>query len=298
MTDLHLKYVIELGFKTIRANPDRFIKDIFGNAQLEPHAAIYGNRMIEMVKNWFMKTDVPVVLGFDLTEAKFPAVTIVLQGASPAMPMLGDYMGHEWEDVPSQEREVLVPKFVPESATETSEGALMITPPANMPLEQKELFLPGLTVRDNKNKEYPLSLDDNGNILILEKNSPLSEIDLTELEVISPYMDARYSRGAMIYDEQAVVGVHGHSNRNEGLWLYYIVMWILLRSRPILAATFGMELSFPSASDFSKDDSFADNNIWRRFISVSTKTTWTWEQAKQKDILGLIMSVFYEPYES
>lgn len=295
MIDIHLKHIIEFGLKTIRSNPDKHLKDIFGDFNLDPHAALYGNRLIGLVKNWINKTEIPVVLGFDLSAAKMPAVTINLLSTSVSQSYLGDYGGTLPEDLQAQEKEVIVPKFKPESVEWNEENnALILNLPNEITAEQRELFIPGLIIRDDNQREYLISADADANILILEnsESAPLSEISLTHLEVISPVISATYTRGHMLMDETAMIAVHGHTDRNEGLWLYYIVMWILLKYRPLMIATFGLDLALPAASDFSKDDSTIGTNTWRRFINVSAKSVWSWESARQQDVVGVLASVF------
>ena len=295
MLDIHLKHVLEFGLKTIRSNPDKHLKDIFGDFNLDPHAALYGNRIIGLVKNWITKTEIPVVLGFDLSSAKMPAITVHLVSTSPAQTYMGDYGGSSSEDLDAHQIEVIVPKFKPKAVFwNDSKTSLILSLPDEMPIEQRELFLPGLKLRDDKFREYAISIDNDGNIIVLEDSprAPLSQISLVELEVTSPVFTARYSRGHMLMDETAAIAVHGHTDRNEGLWLYYITMWILLKYRPLMISTFGLDLAVPIASDFSKDDSTIGTNTWRRFINVSAKSVWSWEAARQKDVVAILASVF------
>lgn len=294
MLDIHLKHVLDFGLKTIRANPDKHLKDIFGDFNLDPHAGLYGNRLIAQVKNWITKTEIPVILGFDLSAAKMPAITVHLAATSVSQPYIGDHGGFVSEELLEQERDIIVPKFKPKAlAWSEDRKAFKLELPTNMPFEQKELFIPGLKIRDVKSREYDISQDDDGNILIIQSSdsAPLSEISSESLEVISPVMLARYDRGHMLMDEVATIAVHGHTDRNEGLWLYYITMWILLKYRPLMASTFGLDLAMPSASDFSKDNSTLGTNTWSRFIQISAKSVWSWESARQKDVVALLASI-------
>lgn len=294
MLDIHIKNVLEFGLKTIRSNPDKHLTDIFGDFRLDPHAALYGNRLIALVKNWLTKTDVPIVLGFDLSSAKMPAVTINLTSTEPSQTYMGDFGGIEFQDLPAQQRDVIIPEFKVKSLDWNSDStALILEPLSDMPMAQREMFIPGLILLDDKNREYSISQDIDGNILIIEAKdtAPLSDIGRTEFQVVSPALQARYKRGHMLMNETATIAVHGHTDRNEGLWLYYITMWIILKYRPLMIETFGLDLAMPMASDFSKDDSTLGTNTWRRFIQLSAKSVWTWESARQADVYGLLLSI-------
>jgi hypothetical protein len=294
LSDIHVKHIVELGIKVILSDPHRHLTDIFGDSKLDPHAALYGNRTIDAVKKWITTTKIPVVLGFDLIDTQLPAVSVNLTASTPDVNFIGDVVMPGAEPLDWNQKEVLVPAFAPKSAEYSDDRSyITITLPDDMPFEMQQLVMPGLTLRDSDNREFDISADRDGNILILQKDSryTLDQINLSKLEVVSPIIEARYSRGGMMYNEQLVVVVHGHSSRSEGLWLYYIVMWTLLKYRPLLAGTFGLELSVPSASDFSKDDSFQGEQVWRRYINMNAKTLWTWESHRQKDVLGLLMTI-------
>jgi hypothetical protein len=116
----------------------------------------------------------------------------------------------------------------------------------------------------------------------------LLQADLSEVEVISPYTDSLFREGVMYFDDSVVVACHGHSDRTEGLWLWAIVHWGLLKFRPILTATFGLDLAMPSTTDFSKDDSFLGENVWTRYVNLSMKSVWSWTGPQTQDILEFL----------
>lgn len=291
LTDLGLQFVIKTTFKLIRANPDKHLPDIFGDAQLDPHAAIYGNRMVAQVKAWLLKTEIPVILGFDLTEVKLPAVTVHLSASAPHTPVIGDdALTIDGPDpLLPQEKDVLVPAFQPGALNSSDPTQWVLTLPGSMPLDSQDLFIPGLTLRDANGQEYPIGQDTNGDILIFPGQAPLTQMNYASLELISPVITGQFNRGAMVYNEQATIVIHGMSNRQEGLWVYYMVMWGLLKLRPILTGTLGLDLSLPAASDYSKDDQFLGENVWRRYITVQATSVWDWEQARKQDVVGVIL---------
>lgn len=297
MSDLAFRYLVLLTFKTIRSNPDKHLKDIFGDTQLGPNAAIYGNTA-KQAAEWIKKTNVPVVLGYDLTDMQLPAVTIHLSASNPDMPFIGDVGIGDEQELDFQEKEVLVESFQPSGLEPVLDDngvltAYKLSLPEDMPFEQKELFLVGLKLRDADNREFFISADDDGNTLIMQADEkwPLSTLNTTGLEVVSPVLKARYSRGHMQFNETITIVIHGMSNRQEGLWIFYMVMWGLLKFRPVLTATFGLDLSMPSASDYSKDQSMSGENVWTRYITVNAKTSWTWENDRKADIIGLLLTV-------
>lgn len=293
MSDLAVKYLIDFTFKYARENIETVIPEIFGDAKIDPLSAVYGKRMIDQAKNWLKTTNIPVALGFDVVEAQMPMVTVQLSSSAPSQPVLGDYGLPSQEPLMAQEKQVILPSFQPGNIIYNSDNsALILTPPSSMTPDQTALFLPGLIIRDANANEYPLSMDQDGNILIVAGNKPLDQLNSSSLEVISPVLYATYNGGAMVFDENITVVVHGHSNRAESLFLYLIVMYGLLKFRPLLLSTFGLDLSTPHASDLNRDDAFLGENVWRRFITLSCKAVYSWEGTRQQDILGLLLTVF------
>jgi hypothetical protein len=300
--EIQVRYVIEYTFRTVRSNPDRFIRQIFGDYLKEQHAALYGNDYLEKIKKWVTGTKIPVVLGYDLSQTQLPCVSINLSSMSPAQMFLGDRSFMSAEPVEQYERTVIVPAFSPKAVTFNDDRTeAVLTLPDSMSDDTKALFLSGMAVIDKKNQEFMLALDDdtgNPKLVLSTNSSPgrgriaaVTDIDASELKVLTPYLTANYTRGAMYFDNNIVVACHGHQDRIETLWLWMIVMWGLLKYRPLLTQLFGIDLSTPTASDFVKDDSFLGENVWVRTISMSCKTMWEWEDTRAQDLLGLILCI-------
>jgi hypothetical protein len=295
LLDLNVKFVIDHTLRTVRNDPDRHIKEIFGDARLEPNAALYGNRMIQDVKDWITKTEIPVLLGFDLDPAQIPGVTINLESSAPNQQFMGDFGGTFTENLQPHEKEVIVERFSPKNVVlSATSDFYTITLPDSLSDEQTELVLPGLRWRDKNGKEYGIG-DDKNKPTAFQVDKPgfpaISVGDFSSLEVIAPFDDALYREGAMYYDENALVTIHGHSDRNEGLWLWAIVHWGLLKFRPLLTATFGLDLAIPRASDFAKADEFLGTNVWRRFITLGARAVWSWQAARQRDVAAFILTI-------
>jgi hypothetical protein len=290
LTDLHLKFVVDFTIRTVQANADQYIKEIFGDAKLDAHAALYGDQYIEDIKSWVRSTKIPVVLGFDLDPAQIPGVTIHLDRTGANQAFMGDAALAFTEALQSYEREVLVPRFSPKDVEPAADGSyIKITLPDDM--AKAELVIPGLRIRDKNGREYGIGEDRGQPTAVDVGAAPLSAADLSEIEIISPYQDAQYREQAMVYDDSLIVACHGHANRSEGLWLWAIVQWGLLKYRPLLTAAFGMDLATPSASDFSKDSSFLGDNVWTRYINLTAKSVWSWKGPKSQDVVAFLLSL-------
>jgi hypothetical protein len=288
LVDLHVRYVVDYALEKIRENPQARVREIFGDARLDPHAALFGDDLLQSIESFFTSTRIPVSLGFEIDPAQIPGVTVHLERSSPATRFLGDagFLGTSAPLRPD-EREVVVPRFVPSTVSPMT-GYLRIGLPDSMPAEDQEKVLPGLRWRDAKGTEFDIGMDGVASTLVLPDGS---SADTRTLEVITPFAERRYREGAMQFDEVALVTVHGHANRSEGLWLWAAVQHGLLKYRSLLDSTFGLQLSEPSSSDFTKDDTFQGENVWRRFITVGARSVWTWENAPMAEAAAFAASI-------
>lgn len=291
LVDLHLKFLVEHTIRTFRSDPERYAREVFCDALLSPHTTMYGEHMMKQVVEWISATEIPVVLGWDLDPTQIPGVTIHLESTPVQQQFMGDagFMG-SMELAPS-EIPIVVPQFSPAAVEPSSDNKyFFITLPTDMSAEQRALVLPGLRFRDNNGLLYAIGSVD-AKLTAVPSDASIQGKDLSELTVISPYNDQQFRTGVMLYNESALLTIHGHSDRQEGIWLWAIVHWGILKFRPILTATFGLDLAAPQASDFAKDDQFLGTNVWRRFITLQAKAVWSWQAAKQEDVLGFLLDL-------
>lgn len=299
LVDISVRYVVDFTIKTVVSNPDLYIPEIFGDAKLEPHAALLGNRLFKQIKDWITSTKIPVVLGFDLDPAQIPGVTIHLQKSTPAQAFMGDAGFVLTESLQPYERQIVVPGFSPILITPALDGSyITFIPPDTLDPALKRLILPGFHIRDKNKREYGVGIGPDANSTAFQSGSDLlADADLSQIEIINPYNDEQFREGVMYFDDSVTVACHGHADRSEGLWLWAIVQWGLLKFRPLLTATFGLDLAMPTASDFSKDDSFLGENVWTRYVNLSTKTVWSWVGPKSQDLVAFITMIAAEKEE-
>lgn len=71
------------------------------------------------------------------------------------------------------------------------------------------------------------------------------------------------------------IGLHAKRNSDHVLWLYYIVAYILFKSKPALHRL-GLRMGTFSASDYSRDADRMGQNIWTRWIRYRCTTQNFW----------------------
>jgi hypothetical protein len=96
------------------------------------------------------------------------------------------------------------------------------------------------------------------------------------------------------YGEESTVGTSPFSvtleilvmasrNSDESLWLYYIILYILFKTKT-RAHQMGLELQTVSASDLVRNNAVLADNIWTRSIRFSTIVQHTWNDMDYLDI--------------
>lgn len=298
LSDLHLRYIVEYTIKTVRDNPDRYLPEIFGDAKLTPHDSLLGNRMITNVKNWLNTTKINVVHGFDLSQVELPCVTINMAQSSPSQPFLGDFSGINEEQINNYEREVIVPEFSPLNI-EYSPDRSFVWLEVNEMMPKAEYVMAGMSVFDAKNQEYAIGYDEETlKLTISPVLVSIENLDASRLTVVSPLKTKRYEAGAMQYQDNIRITIHGHQNRNETIYLHSIILWGLLRFRPFMVELFNIDLGMPSSSDLEMQDRMVGQNqmalnVWIRDIFLNCKVIHSWSGAQMQDIIGLLLTINY-----
>ena len=289
-TEITVKYLIEYILDTVYNNPDKWLPQIFGDLKLPEHEALYGNRMIDSAKNWINTTKITTIMGYDLSEATLPSVTVNLQSSIPVQTYMGDFSYDSENAIEDYQRDVIVPAFQLESSEYSSDRSLIyITLKPDM--SKPEYVLPGLNLRDKNGKSFLIGFDDSVNKLSLSKiSTSLEEIDLSSaVEVISPYTTKLARNGAMSFDETIVIDLHAHQHRNELYLLNSIIMWGLLKYRPLLISHFNLDLSLPMGQDLQVDASYLGNTVFVRRITMKSRAIYEWESNEVDDLVGFLL---------
>lgn len=89
--------------------------------------------------------------------------------------------------------------------------------------------------------------------------------------------------GVNVMNVQLDVILQTSKNGDECLWLYYIVSYILLK-RKRTAERLGLEMYTWSATDYSRNQAKLADNIWERYLRVTTKVQNNWLDREYLDI--------------
>lgn len=96
MPEIVIRSVIEQGITNLRTD-DAAFNEIFSTYQKPGIAAIYGQKQINEIRDWFQKVKIPVYLAWVLTPDRIPAFSIHLAGENEdeSKASIDDYFGGE-----------------------------------------------------------------------------------------------------------------------------------------------------------------------------------------------------------
>lgn len=89
--------------------------------------------------------------------------------------------------------------------------------------------------------------------------------------------------GSAVFTVMLDLGIHVNKGGDQVLWLYYIVSYLLFKSKPALVRL-GLEMGTFSASDYTKDAEKMGNNIWTRWVRYRCTTQNDWPADELKDV--------------
>jgi hypothetical protein len=61
------------------------------------------------------------------------------------------------------------------------------------------------------------------------------------------------------------IGIHADKSKDHVLWLYYIIIYVLYKEKP-LARKLGLQLFTFRANDYNKESRYMADNVWSRWV--------------------------------
>ena len=257
--DILIRQAVILGLRELRKNPDLLEYCFASLPKDQVTADQYGQSTVDRVKEWFIKTDIPVSVNLRIGKPKFPCVTIEIREQQEAEATLGDvnydpaeYPENPWPDV--------TPAF---SATyDTTTGDVKI-PKA---IADAIFIAPGMVLVDRNSQTFTITdaIDDT-TVRIATGQKP----DFGQVTI-------RYGKPANIVTLESCVfrgtigvGCHVQGEAEQLLWLHSIVMFILLRYKQQYLEARGFERSTLNSTTAIRDDSWGAENIFSQYVNMT-----------------------------
>jgi hypothetical protein len=279
--DVETQSILQYGWDYVRANL-HVLDDIFGNFKESHLQNVWGDKEINKIKTWIEENDIPIVLAWGLQAQAAPQISVHLSQVPEDVgnAFMSDWGGIEEEIVDAR---TIVDTFVPESYAITT---TTITVPATSDLT---LARPGHILKDAKGEDYMIEYIVGQEVTIMVTADSAAP-DMSKATIKSFITTTRYKRGEAYFKENIDIGIHGHGDQNTVLWMYYIVVWILLRFKQELEKRC-MDLSTFSASDFNKNNQYLGENIYSRWVRFTARTRVSWKEDVLPQIDTIVATV-------
>lgn len=269
-SDILIRNAVLIGLDDLRQNPWQ-LQLVFNGLLDDPFTKdLYGAKEISKAVNWFLKTNIPVIMDFTMTSSpSMPVIIISLDSSNEAEASLGDV-----HYVPGQlteaEFEPLGQKF---SAQYNSVTGLVI-PSIPVIVNTKMVLV------DKTGVKYPIidsQLDVNGNENLLIQKGLTADFSECVLEWSDKRI--RVNLESCNLKETYNITCNAKGEPYYALYLYSIVLYSLMRYKKTLLEGRGFERSVISSTKMMTNNSLGptgSENIWCRVLTVTGYSRMYW----------------------
>lgn len=277
-SDLCLQHALKEGMDHLRSTP--FLLDsVIRNITFDPLTSKrYGQKELDQLKQWFLKTEIPVVL-YRLGSSVAPSISLAMTSTNIHAETLGDIHHEPFEDVADGGSYIIAGPFNPSYDGTTG----IMTLPATLSAD----VFPGMVVMDAKGQTWEITE-------IVSNVAPISFKIGTKVTASFANATIRGAAPSVIESQESIkfkeswaLGVHVNTEPGHLLFLHSIITFILLWGRETLLEARGFELSDFSSTDFSKNQAFEEENVWSRFININGVTQSIWPKRRLQKLAGI-----------
>lgn len=258
--DLIVRTAIIRAMDLVRNQPTLLTNVFQSLAEDEITNDVYGQKQIQIARDWFMNTDVPVFMNFRVSEQAVPCITISLQESQEADQTHGDIHYVPQEATPG-DWPVLAGPFTPVAYSPTS--GIMVLPADAM---SDLTVAPGMLLVTRSGREYTIQQNLGDNEISLP---PLTADDFTDAVIKG--VEDRYTTKieSVTFKEVYQIGIHVMSEPVNLLYLHSILQFMLLKYKQDLFEKRGFERTVLSSTDFRRNLEFENEEVFSRYITVT-----------------------------
>jgi len=281
-SDILIRSAIIRALENMRANPS-LVDTVFQSlVEDELTRDVYGEKQIALAKEWFLNTEIPVMMNFRVAEEALPCITISLQESVEAEQIHGDvhYVPQETTD---GDWPALTPPFTPLAYSPTS-GIMLL--PANLMGDQ--LVAPGMLVVNRDGREYPVVANLGDDEISLK---PFTAGDFTNAIIRGATKRFVTTVESVDFKESYQIGIHVMSEPLHLLVLHSILKFCLLKFKQDLLESRGFERSVLASTDFRRNMEFDMEEVFSRFINITGYVRQYWPK-DTKPMIDVVNSAF------
>lgn len=281
-SDIIIRTAIIRALELMRANPSLLDAVFHSLVEDELTRNVYGEKQIELSKEWFLKTEIPVMMNFRVSESDIPCIVISLQESVEAEQTHGDvhYVPQETTD---GDWPPLSPPFTPLAYSPTS-GIMLL--PANLMGDQ--LIAPGMLVVTRDGRQYPIVANLGDDEISL---APYTTGDFTGAIIRGATQRYVTTVESVDFKESYQIGIHVMNEPVNLLVLHSIVKFCLLKYKQELLEARGFERSVLSSTDLRRNMEFDMEEAFVRFINITGYVRQYWPK-DTKPMIDVVNSSF------
>lgn len=268
LTEFYLEAVIREGLEDLRNNPTK-IDMLFSRFLLNPFKQNYGQKTIDLIKDYVLNGKIGVVQAWSLVPASLPCYSINIIGTSeqPNRAFFQDYAG----DTVTVSIPTTIKSFVADSY-DSLLGEVHVSDAVDL----SDLSV-GLTFRDAAAEDFTIT----GPIIntLGQKRFGIGEgltVTVGNCYILGLDSYKTTTTRATPLVEEVQIGVHAAENTNLCKFLYYMLLFFLQDRRYLMEAV-DLQIDTFTVTEFVKIAEYLPENVLNRFVNMKILVWFTWE---------------------
>ncbi len=280
-SDVIIRTALIMAIQDLRANP--WLLDHIFATLIEDVATAkqYGEKERAKAKEWFLATEIPVVMDYRMEPPEGTCISISLVESSETEVTLGD-VHYEPNEAAEAAWAPLAGPFTPDSYDAAT--GTMIVPDA---VAAKVFLSPGQLVIDRRGGSHTILTVTDTTSFTIEINSTA---DFTGAVIKGRKPRLIKNIESVCFRESYRIGCHALGDPFVLTWLHSILVFILLRYKMRLLEARGFERTVISTSPFAKDERWKVENMWTRFISITGYVRQFWPADVKERVDSVLVS--------
>lgn len=280
-SDVIIRTAVVAAIADMRANP-WLLDYVFASlAQDAQTLKDYGEKEIQRAKDWFLKTNIRVVMVPVVDEAKVPVITIKLLSSDESEVTLGDVHYDPTETNLTPWPALAGPFNITKYNAATG---IMVLPTE---VTDNIIVAPGMVLVDTVGNPHSiLEVFDDGSLTI--EQGTVADFSKTLLKGAQPNSVTQLE--SAWYRESYQIGCHVSGEPVYLTWLHSIIVFILLRYKQALLEARGFERSVVNSSDFDRNESeFPDSEfVYSRYITITGNVRQYWPKSINPAVTAVV----------
>lgn len=266
-SDIIIRGALVAGIRDLRLNTWK-LRTVFASLLYdETTSNDYGQNEVARATEWFMNTDIPVIMAYRTEQPPLPCISIALQSSQEDKNTLADV-----HYVPSETQGERWPAL---TAPITNYTYDRVTGVVTVP-DLRLIVIQGQVVVTRSGRRYPvLEVIDRTTFRI----QPKLTVNLDGFVIKGQEPGDVVTMESASFREQYLIGCHVTAEAVHLTYLHSIITFILLHYRQQYLEARGFGESFINSTDFKRNEYLETDLVYSRYISITGNVRQYWPKA-------------------